>query len=292
MQTAASFGSDIYSALHYLDAAVGTDRWDTTVQQALTAGSPDALPALCCIDVRSNAKIADFDVPSETFEIFRMLKGCLFGEDKTALGPFARDKLRRLGISIQLAAMLRTGSSYSVNALVGEWNKAVGMASKVDDEFLAEAFWIEQYISGSHASPPITCPSGNTDYSVTTKFVTVSTAAERKGNPGSLNTLTVTLYRKPKGMPAMRWGFVRNPQSFSFFLDDPKEPFSVAFQNSYLYLKTLGIWPDDLIVEWNIKPPESLPGLSGASAGGAIAIATGNILARYEKANETQSAGK
>jgi hypothetical protein len=128
----------------------------------------------------------------------------------------------------------------------------------------ADAYWIWQHIAAPAAIERL-----NT---VQTRIVLV-----RNSDEGVSATLTGSLVRWPQDIPPPPFRFVANPKSFGWIVEPT---FVESFENTYRYLsKDVGIWPDDLVIEWNVSDVTG-PILSGGSAGAAIALVAGGLLAR------------
>lgn len=298
MPSTCSTWADIYKAITCLKEWKTEPEGEEMRDSAVAAGSAQALPALCCC-FEGPSTLASELSNSTSQVIFALLSDILFRIDvrkisTKSLDSYHQDKLRRIGIAVHLRTLIDSNATYDLRALVTEWNRKVGKAevgnaeSEYDskhDNFLAEAFWMEKHIASNRQGHVLANEFHDGKYTAVTKFATVSNNHDKNPNPGSLNTLVVKLYARPAEMPAPKWGFVRTPASFAFFLDDQDDPFSPAFANVCTYLETLNIWRPNLIVEWDIKPSADnpVPELNGPSAGAAIALATGNILARYVK---------
>jgi len=133
----------------------------------------------------------------------------------------------------------------------------------------ADAYWIWKHITAPGAIERL-----NT---VQTRIVLVRNSNEGK-QEGVSATLTGSLVRWPQDVSPPRHSFVANPKSFGWIVEPT---FVESFDNTYRYLsKDVGIWPDDLVIEWNVSDVAG-PILSGGSAGAAIALVAGGLLAKH-----------
>lgn len=135
---------------------------------------------------------------------------------------------------------------------------------------LAEAYWIWRGVLGKvHEVQP---------NPVTTRVV----AVDGIGMTGRLSVSLVDWKQHISfGVKPPKSGFVRSPMSFAYHLD---ESFCKSFSQAHIYLKSQKIWADDWVVEWDFQlGPSGAPSLTGGSAGAAIALATGALLARQHK---------
>lgn len=192
-----------------------------------------------------------------------------------------QDALCRLGMALhfvllrdQLAERSTASESWTdvVRPAWQAWNGSVAPMPEI------EAFWLWQNVAGT------TSDFALVGYSVMTNVVVVERSGSQEGSIGRLSLRLLTT-----GSPDSLTGFVRTPRSFQYLLD---KEFESSFANTYRYFTTdtggggLDIWPGGIAVEWDIafnvsNEFDASPLLAGASAGGAIAIATGSLLARY-----------
>lgn len=121
--------------------------------------------------------------------------------------------------------------------------------------------------------------------------VTTRIVACVKGKEGILGRVKVQLAKRPSEMTdemiKSTHGFVPHPGSFGHCMT---RSFAESFKNCRDYYQNpdlwdgndgKGLWADDVLVEWRIWMDEPIDYLDGESAGAAIALAVGSLLARH-----------
>ena len=201
------------------------------------------------------------------------------------------DKLLRLGLPLHYRLWCDVTSSDSdkgnaadpcnpcwdsgANTIANLWIKECGVGLD-----LAEAYWMWRHILSQD-------PDKRTE-PVTTRLVAVNSSKKTDMDiPSFTGQLSVSLVdwtqHQILGVTPPKSGFVRNPKSFAYCLDTP---FSDSFVSTKNYLSNQEIWRNtNWVVEWDIQlgppgAPIGVPTLTGGSAGAAIALATGSLLAR------------
>jgi hypothetical protein len=173
------------------------------------------------------------------------------------------EKLRRAGLLLHLRLMREIlGAEQKWDSTGRDAVRAwLDDANSIQE---ADAYWVWGNFVGTNRA--------TTAESVKTRIV----AAEI--DRGLTGVLTVSLVDWKDSVPLPPSGFVPHPDSFIFCLT---ESFAESFSNSRDYLeRELGIWPENTVVEWSVRMEEPLAVLNGGSAGAAIALATGSLLAR------------
>lgn len=205
--------------------------------------------------------------------------------------------LGRIGLPIhyRLAYELaQSGDRESYEPAVGIWNELLKKAAQNDllEEAAqksceipeSEAYWLWQHISDPKSIQEIA--------KTNTRIVLVTRPGTRQ-QEGVFATLTMRLVRWPS-KPTPEHGFVPAPQSFGWIVRDE---FARSFEATKAYLNNLvptkpnepGIWPEDLALEWNVSGVSRGPILTGGSAGAAIALAAGSLLAKHYRDRSKQS---
>ena len=187
-------------------------------------------------------------------------------QERQGMPKVARDLIPgRLGLPLHYRFARGAGNP-------GDWSLGKSIAEFWASSGDADAFWLWLHVFGrSPVNPP---------GSVNTNVVLVVAGT------GVMSTLTLSLVRWPeKGAKMPDNGFVASPKSFGWIVEPD---FQASFTNSHRYLRDeLGIWPDNLALEWNIRIADTgaevdyPPVLGGGSAGGAIAVAAGALLAKH-----------
>lgn len=177
------------------------------------------------------------------------------------------EKIARIGLPLHLRLLHDIAVSDNSTA---DWSclspLAIQWFENVASFELAEAWWLWCHISHPDSVERRGEP------------VQIGTVAVEKGK-GRTGSLKVSSVVWPPDAPKPSNGFVPDPRSFAYCLDDE---FRQAFSNCYEYLRSIGVWDDGVVVEWDLNLDGGASYLKGGSIGAALALAAGALLARQK----------
>lgn len=187
------------------------------------------------------------------------------------------EKLRRVGLPLQfrlLRDVVGGNPAWDThgNAIFASWVRD----SDAPEEAEARWLWANFFER----------PLGRTSYTILTRIVVVTHDGNSGRDRGVMGTLELRIinWSFPKTtMP--KTGFVPHPHSFVYCVDKEFRE-QLANVRTYLRSPALDLWKPDTVMEWHIRVDEPLALLAGGSAGAAVALAAGSLLAKRLKDRE------
>ncbi len=150
-----------------------------------------------------------------------------------------------------------------------------------DGEAIASAWGLPDHAGCAWFWHRMFCPESiRVVETVSTRTIAVIPAGPGEPPDGMVGVLTVGLIEWPENVRPPASGYVPHPESFGFCLDNE---FVRALANSHMYLaEKLRLWPHRAVIEWTLKmeDPNCVPILAGGSAGAAMTLASGSLLAK------------